>query len=309
MSSLTSAQKNLFEREKEQSEVICEDDNGISSNTGPLPFVKWAGGKRCLLKELVPALPDDFHDYYEPFVGGGALFFSIYKKLERAYLSDHNLELVITYQVIKNDPDKLIDALKNHQKNHDKEYYYKIRSQHENKDPIKRAARLIYLNKTCYNGLFRVNKEGKFNVPMGSYSNPRIVDEPNIWLCHEALESATIEYREFDTINPKKDDFVYCDPPYHPTDEISFTSYTRNDFTEKDQIRLRDFALDLTKKNVKVMLSNSNTKFIRDIYAMKPFIQNVVMAPRFVNCKKDGRNPVEELLITTYKTRKNITDY
>jgi|LDZT01.1.fsa_nt_gi DNA adenine methylase len=278
-------------------ETTEAEEETVSTAT---PFVKWVGGKRSLINELISNLPSEFNDFYEPFVGGGALFFALNEGLPVAYLSDTNLDLVLTYKVIQKEPQKLIDQLKIHNNNHSEEYYYKIRSQHELQDPIKIAARLLYLNKTCYNGLYRVNKSGHFNVPIGRYTNPNIVQETNILACHEALKSAIVEYKQFDQITPKKDDFVYFDPPYHPTDEASFTTYTKSNFTETDQVRLRDFALELHKRGVKVMLSNSNTKFINDLYKDKAFKIKIVNAPRFVNCKSNKRNAVEEVLIVSY---------
>lgn len=272
-------------------------NGGIRSSS---PFVKWVGGKRFLVNQLRQNLPEQFNTYYEPFVGGGALFFEIHEELESAVLSDKNLELIITYQAIKKNPEELIDLLKRHQRNHSKIYYYKIRKQHDLKDKIEVAARFIYLNKTCYNGLFRVNKKGHFNVPIGKYKNPNIVGEDNILACSEALQCAKIEYREFDTITPNEKDLVYFDPPYHPTDEISFTTYTKLDFTERDQERLKDFAVRLQKNGVYVLLSNSNTRFIQELYSMKPFTRLTVHVPRFVNCKADKRDPVEEALIRGY---------
>lgn len=269
-------------------------------NRSPCPFVKWAGGKRCIINELCENLPEDFNDYYEPFVGGGALFFEIHKQLDRAYLSDSNFELVITYRMIQKNPEELIDLLKVHQRNHSKDYYYQIRDHLNPEEPVEIAARFIYLNKTCYNGLYRVNKKGRFNVPLGRYKNPNVVQEENILACSKALTCAKIVGKEFDTIKPKENDFVYFDPPYHPTDEISFTKYTKLDFTEKDQERLRDFAIRLQKKGVYVLLSNSNTRFIRELYSVKPFTTLTVHAPRYVNCKADKRNPVEEALIRSY---------
>lgn len=302
MTSVISVQRKAIINHTKQDilDIFCSDKDVPITTDEPLPFVKWAGGKRCLIRELESNLPEEFNNYYEPFIGGGALFFAISKDLNSAFLSDFNFQLVLTYAAIKNDPEKLIAQLKTHAKQHSKDYYYKVRSYHNAKDPIFIAARLIYLNKTCYNGLYRVNKSGNFNVPIGRYTNPNIVQEANIRNCNRALQIATIECREFDTIQPEAGDFVYCDPPYHPTDEINFTSYTKNDFTEKDQERLRDFALKLHKKGVKVMLSNSNSKYINSLYDKKPFNIQVVEAPRFVNCKRDGRNPVEEVLITTY---------
>jgi len=286
------------------SEIDCIenefDDEVVPDGNFPVPFIKWVGGKRCLIKELISHSPEKFGTYYEPFVGGGALFFAMGKRLKQTTISDRNFDLIITYKVIQKEPEKLIALLKKHKENHSKEYYYKIRKQHDIKNPLDLAARLIYLNRTCYNGLFRVNKAGEFNVPMGTYKNPSIVNEPNILACHEILKKTKIEWRSCDTINPKTGDFVYCDPPYHPTDNLSFTSYTKLDFTEKDQVNLRDFAVNLNKKGIKIMLSNSNTNFIRDIYKSSIFHIHVVKAPRFVNCKKDKRNPVEEVIITNY---------
>jgi DNA adenine methylase len=166
--------------------------------------------------------------------------------------------------------------------------------------PVEIAARFLYLNKTCYNGLYRVNKKGQFNTPMGSYKNPDVVLEQNIGLCNEALRVANINYWQFDQIKPKEGDFTYFDPPYHPINVTNFTGYTKLDFTEQDQIRLRDFALKLHKAGVKVMLSNSSAQLIRQLYNDRPFIIRSVHAPRYINCKPNERNNVEELLITTY---------
>jgi DNA adenine methylase len=272
----------------------------------PCPFVKWAGGKRFLLGELCRNLPGELRnpdvfkgDYYEPFVGGGALFFALHKKLKKAYLSDSNHDLVITYRAIQENPYELIHLLEEHSRNNSKSYYLGIRQQ-EPVEPLEIAARFIYLNKTCYNGLYRVNRQGKFNVPYGTYKNPNIVDEKNILACHEALKCAKIEYKDFKAIKPRKGDFVYFDPPYHPTDVISFTEYTKTNFTEKDQADLMELARLLHKRGVKVMLSNSDTPFINDLYKGVPFRVQIVQAPRFVNCKADRRNLVREVLITNY---------
>lgn len=275
------------------------EDNENDYHTAQ-PFVKWVGGKRSIINELTSRMPKSFNNYFEPFVGGGALFYELNGKVKKAFLSDINLDLVIAYNVIKKEPQKIIDVLKEHAKNHNEEYYYKVRSQHNLQDPIKIAARFLYLNKTGFNGLFRVNKKGEFNVPIGRYTNPNIIQEKNIWQCHSALAKATIEYRTFETIAPQSGDFVYFDPPYHPTDESSFTKYTKLDFTEKDQIKLRDFVVELHKKGVKIMLSNSKTKFIESLFSSSIFTQHTVHAPRYINCKPNKRNSVEELLITNY---------
>lgn len=264
------------------------------------PFVKWAGGKRSIIEELASRVPSQFSDYYEAFAGGGALFFHLRDRLSRAFLSDVNFELVIAYNVIRQNPNELIAALKIHQTKHSEPYFYKVREQVDLQDPVAIAARFLYLNKTCYNGLYRVNKKGFFNVPMGSYKNPDVVQESNLKLCHDALQIAQINYWQFDQIKPKPNDFVYFDPPYHPVNGDNFTGYTKLDFTEQDQIRLRDFALELSKQGVKVMLSNSSARLTRKIYSGKSFIVRTVHAPRNINCKPNERNNVEELLITTY---------
>ncbi len=272
------------------------------------PFVKWAGGKRSIINKLKSRLPTQFGGYYEPFVGGGALFFEVAEKLTNAYLSDINIDLMLTYQVIKKEPNRLIEFLSEHARKHNKAYYNDIRSQHYSEDPIEIAARFVYLNKTCYNGLYRVNKANQFNVPIGNYVNPNIIQESNILACNKVFKAAKIQCKEFHKICPQKNDFVYFDPPYHPIDDISFTNYTEFDFTEDDQRELRDFVIDLHEKGVKVMLSNSNTDFIRELYKSKVFIIDVVIAPRYVSCKAKERSPVEDVLITNYNEISRVND-
>jgi DNA adenine methylase len=251
------------------------------------------------MNELLKRIPRQINDYYEPFVGGGALFFEIYNMVNHSYLSDLNADLIITYNIIKTNPKKLIELLQKYQENHNEEYYYKIRAMQDLSDPIENSARFIYLMKTCYNGLYRVNKSNEFNTPIGSYKNPTICDAENLFTVNKALQKAKVKYQDFTKINPKKGDFVYFDPPYHPTSNDSFVSYVSNGFTEKDQTRLRDFALELTKAGVKIMISNSNADFIWNIY-QKPFTVMQVDAPRVVNCKADKRQSVYETLITNY---------
>lgn len=266
------------------------------------PFVKWAGGKRGIIEELVSRLPAQITRYWEPFVGGGALFFELQARIESAFLSDSNLDLTIAYNVVKRDPSALISKLEEHARKHNSDYYYKIRAQFNLQDPIDVAARFLYLNKACYNGLYRVNKKGEFNVPIGSNTNPTsaIVQRDNIMLANMALQKAQIQYREFDTITPVADDFVYFDPPYHPSGHGSFTKYTKLDFSEKDQERLREFALKLHRQGVHVMISNSDTPFIRELFQANYWHIDVVQAPRMVNCKPDGRGAVNELVVTNY---------
>jgi DNA adenine methylase len=266
------------------------------------PFVKWVGGKRNLMDMLIARVPDEFNNYYEPFVGGGALFFGLAarERIKHAYLSDSNLELVFAYAAIKKDPATLIARLKEHAEKHSDNYYYKIRANTSLLNPVEIAARFIYLNKTGYNGLYRVNKKGEFNVPVGNYKSPGIVQEDNIWACHKALERATIACQEFDATEPRSGDFIYFDPPYHPTDETSFTQYSKLGFTEQDQVKLRNFTLKLHKDGIKVMLSNSDTRFINDLYGSSIFKVDIVQALRLVNCKPNKRNAINEVLITNY---------
>ena len=244
------------------------------------PFAKWVGGKRGIMSELVQRLPSSFDDYYEPFVGGGALFFERRAYMTgEIYLSDNNFSLMMTYKAIQDHVELLLERLTDHAQQHCKAYYYEVRSWHDLEDPIDVAARFIYLNRTCYNGLWRVNSKGEFNVPLGSYVNPKIVHEETLRTCHEALQGVKIQFQEFDKITPQAGDFVYFDPPYHPTDPTAFTQYVQSGFTEKDQERLRDTAVKLHQTGVLVMLSNSNTPYICDLYKSKRFKIEVISAP------------------------------
>lgn len=265
----------------------------------PKPFVKWVGGKRGILNELLKYIPQRINNYYEPFVGGGALFFKICDTANFSYLSDLNVDLVVTYKTIKDRPKELIEKLEIHARNHNQEYYYKVRESQELTDPIENSARFIYLMKTCFNGLWRVNKENRFNTPIGSYKNPNICDRQNILAVSNILQKAEIKYQDFSKIVPKQGDFVYFDPPYHPTAQDSFVKYVSKGFTEKDQIKLRDFALKLSKAGVKVMISNSDSDFILNIY-QKDFKIQKISAPRTINRKVDKRESVFEVLITNY---------
>lgn len=273
----------------------------IENGAVATPFVKWVGGKRGIIAELKKYAPAEFNDYYEPFIGGGALFFELRSKIKNATLIDSNIDLVFTYTAVRDNVEKLISLLQQHAIDHNKEHYYEVRSQHTLTDPTEIAARLIYLNKTCYNGLYRVNSKGEFNVPMGSYTDPAIVQESNLRACSKALQGIKIEVGDFTRIKPKSGDFVYFDPPYHPVSETAnFTGYGTFGFNEKDQERLRDFLLKLHGEGVKIMLSNSNTPLIRKLFKKNPFRVNIVNAPRLVNCKPNKRGSVEEVLITNY---------
>lgn len=268
----------------------------------PKPFVKWAGGKRQLLKTLYDSLPESFSDYHEPFVGGGALYFRLWSegRTKKAHLNDYNPELINAYRVIKRVPEELISELKRKKYANNSETFYKIRSE-EPQDTTERAARFIYLNRTAFNGLYRVNSRGKFNVPFGKYSNPRICDEENILLVSEALKRATITHGDFSGVKSKakRGDFVYFDPPYHPVSKTShFTSYTTASFTEEDQIRLKELFSILDERGVQVMLSNSCAPKIMELYSN--YAPERVMARRNINCKAEKRGAVAEILALNY---------
>ncbi len=274
----------------------------------PRPFLKWAGGKRQLLSELMPRInaAEPFERYHEPFVGGGALFFELTRlnKLEEreAHLSDQNEHLADAYCGLREDVEGLIELLFEHKRQHSKEYYLAVR-QTIPEALTARAARIIYLNKTCFNGLFRENSKGLFNVPMGRYQNPRICDEPNLRACAEALRHATIQTRSFETIldHAKAGDLVYFDPPYHPLSKTaSFTKYAKDDFGEDDQRRLAEVFHELTKRKVKVLLSNSMTDFICGLYDKPGVTIEEVLAKRCVNSRADRRGKISEALIRNF---------
>lgn len=272
----------------------------------PKPFVKWAGGKTSLLPELLERIPDTFSRYFEPFVGGGALFFALNPK--KGCLTDINEELINLYYVIKTDVDRLIKQLSYHR--NDESYYYDIRNKDREPDfknwtPLARASRMLYLNKTCWNGLYRVNSSGYFNVPFGDYKNPSIFDESNLRECSRVLENVELGVGSFERVEQKtsEGDFVYFDPPYAPLDPTSFTSYAKDDFGEKQQIKLKELCDVLTCSNVKFMLSNSYNDFILDLY--KGYRIDTVLAPRYINSKGDGRGKVKEVLVMNYEQEIN----
>lgn len=267
-----------------------------TDTTSASPLVKWAGGKRSIMGELTSRMPDEINRYYEPFVGGGAVFFET--EFDNASLSDLNSDLVMMYNVVKTSPYELIEMLKTHAKNNSKEYFYEVRLQHELIDPLEIAARFMYLNKTCFNGLYRVNKSGRFNVPFGSYKKPNIVQEENILACNNVLQKVTVSHHSYDKIDAKNGDFVYFDPPYYPENETYFTTYTKYGFSKGDHIQLRDFAIELCNSGVKVMISNSNTPAIRELYNRPEFDISMIIAPRYISCNGKKRVPAKELIIT-----------
>lgn len=274
----------------------------------PKPFVKWVGGKRQLLKQfrllnLYPPANFDpkLNKYFEPFVGGGAVFFDLLP--EKAELSDLNEELVITYNVIKNDIDGLIKSLKKHK--YEKEYYLKVRAKNPKElSNVEVASRFIYLNRTGFNGMYRVNSKGGFNVPFGRYNNPIICDEKNLRRVSKSLQKVSINHQDYKEVlkNAKKGDFIYFDPPYYPISKTaSFTSYTAESFLEKEQTELRNTFAELHKRGCFVMLSNSDTPFINKIYSEIPSAKiTKVEAGRAINSKGSKRGKITEVLVTNY---------
>jgi len=266
------------------------------------PFIKWAGGKRQLLEELTLGLPA-FENYHEPFLGGGALFFMLeaMNKVKTAYLSDSNEELINAYTVIKNDVFGLMAELASPMYINDETAYYKIRASKPT-SKTERAARFIYLNKTAFNGLYRVNSKDKFNVPFGRYGNPKILDSENLLLVHRALQKDELCCGDFTCVlkNAKRGDLVYFDPPYFPISKTSnFTSYTKDSFLEDGQFRLMKTFKALDSRGCYVMLSNSYSDFISDIY--DEFEQEVVRANRMINCKGDKRGKINELIVRNWE--------
>lgn len=292
------------------------------------PFVKWAGGKNSLIPQITKYYPFELKNgfierYIEPFVGGGAVLIDILQKYEikEAYAFDINIDLINCYNVIKNNVEKLINELDKKEKNfialNDEErqnYFYDIRAEYNSyklndKLDVKRASEFIFLNRTCFNGLYRVNKDGKFNVPCGKYKNPTICDSNNLRNLSELIKNVIFEYGDYRKSEKyvNNNTFVYFDPPYRPLSATSgFTSYTKEDFNDDNQKELAQYYNKLSLKNAKLMLSNSNPKnvnendnFFEDIY--KGFYINEVSAKRMINSNAKGRGEISELLITNYE--------
>lgn len=269
----------------------------------PRPFLKWAGGKSQLIQQYISYFPKNFQTYHEPFLGGGAVFFYLYRYQSniQAFLTDINPEVINAYCCVKNNVEQLILLLEEHQLRHNKNYYYDVRSC-TFATSIERAARLIYLNKTCFNGLYRENSKGDFNVPIGKYKNPTICNPDLLRSVSATLKSAQIEVRPFEAVlayAKKRSDFVYLDPPYYPLSSTSnFTAYSRYSFNENDQTRLRDVFVEIAGRGVKVMLSNSDCPFIRELY--KEFKIHSVSAARAINSDAKKRGRIPEVLVTSY---------
>ena len=275
------------------------------------PAVKWVGGKRQLIKDIEKYLPDDAYNsgisYYEPFIGGGAVLFHL--QPEKAVINDNNAELVNLYRVIKKDPEGLIKDLNKHQ--NEEGYFYKIRGL--DRDPesysrlseVERASRIIFLNKTCYNGLFRVNSAGEFNTPFGRYKNPKIVNDITIRAISSYFNrnDITILNTDFEAAleGIKKNSFVYFDPPYDPvSDSANFTGYTRAGFGRDEQLRLKVLCDRLNGMGIKFMLSNAATDFIKELYKDYSEYTEIITANRAVNSRPEKRGGVEELLVRNY---------
>lgn len=277
------------------------------SNKLVAPFLKWVGGKRQLMPSIVELLPKNIKElnYFEPFIGGGAVFFNLQPK--NAMINDFNDELINVYNVIKNNLNELIIDLKKHENNSD--YFYQIRSLDRTEEftgltPIQRASRVIYLNKTCFNGLYRVNNAGEFNAPFGRYKNPNIVNEPTLKAVNKYLNSNNVIIRSGDyaDILPEVNEssFVYLDPPYHPISENSnFTGYVQGGWDIFDQIRLREFCDQLNERGVKFLLSNSSAPLIKDQY--ENYKITTVKANRAINSNGADRGEVDEFLIRNYE--------
>ena len=271
------------------------------------PFVKWAGGKRSIIDKLIKLVPEDYKTYYEPFVGGGALLFVLQPK--KAVINDYNAELMNVYKCIKDEEkfSNMCNELNKHETNHSEEYYYKIRDLDKNKekfnklDDYKRAARTIYLNKACFNGLYRVNSKNEFNVPSGKKNKVNTYDGPNLGIIHCLLNFFDIKLQSIDfeesVKTAKKGDFIYFDPPYD-SDTSTFNSYTENGFGKEEQKRLSEVFKDLDKRGCYVMLSNYNTSLIKELYSGFNF--HYITAQRNIGASARNRGTVEEVIITNY---------
>ncbi len=278
----------------------------MKKNKLVVPVLKWVGGKRQLLDTLTPLLPKRVSTYCEPFVGGGAMLFNM--QPNTAYINDINSDLILVYNVIKNEVESLISALTEYKNEAD--FFYSVRDwdrdkrKYESLTDIERAARIIYLNKTCYNGLYRVNNAGEFNSPFGSYKNPNIVNAPVLRAVSSYFNNATIHFTSTDYAEAldliPKGTFVYLDPPYDPISATSsFTGYSKGGFTQADQIRLRECCDELHKRGIKFMLSNSSTEFIHEQYAA--YNITIVKAKRAINSVANKRGDVDEVVVRNYE--------
>lgn len=259
--------------------------------------MKWAGGKTQLLPQILSRFPAQFNRYHEPFVGGGAVFFNLHPK--QATLSDVNPDLVGAYQAIRDDVDGVIEALQAHRS--EEAYFYSVREQQvEMLSTTEAAARIIFLNRTCFNGLYRVNRKGKFNVPFGRYSNPTICNEQNLRRVSDALKDVRIKHQSVREMGRqvRRGDLVYFDPPYDPISKTaSFTAYAKGGFGDAEQEQLAEMFARFVGRGVHCVLSNSDTPFIRKLY--EGFNIETVYARRAINSRADRRGPVSEVLVSS----------
>jgi len=273
-----------------------------------VPLLKWAGGKRQLRSELTRRLPDRWGTYFEPFIGGGALLVELANRgrLERAVIGDKNPELVNLYRVVKQDPEGLTRALLDEKFRNDEESFRSLKAEFNTligtkKRPVERAALLVYLNKHSYNGLWRVNRKGHYNVPFGKYARLSLPSNQSLLKFSRMLGNVTLVHADFEQVvrTAKREDFVYFDPPYHPLSKTAcFTDYTTGGFSFEDQERLARAFRRLSDKGVLLMLSNSSTPEIKDLY--EGFFIHTVSAKRFINCKGEKRGGAFELIVTNY---------
>jgi DNA adenine methylase len=270
------------------------------------PFLKWAGGKGQLLDQFRRFYParKQVKRYLEPFLGGGAVFFHV-RALVRpatAILSDGNEELIATFKAVREEPEAVLAHLEDHRARHSKEHFYEVRAQAEPGTPSARAARMIYLNRSCFNGLYRVNSRGLFNVPFGKYENPRIVDRPGLLAASASLRKARLSTAPFTKVLDvaKAGDFIYFDPPYVPLSRTAnFTAYTQSSFGPREQETLAEVYTELHGRGCLVMLSNSDTPWVRERYAR--FHVHEVMARRNINSKSDSRGEISEVVVLNYR--------
>lgn len=276
----------------------------------PRPFLKWVGGKTQLLEQLQPLLPGTFRNYYEPFVGGAALFFDLrarYRLENEVTLSDVNSELVDCYTAIRDRVEDVIRVLRDHK--YESDYYYRVRGLDRTKLSVEEnAARTIFLNKTGYNGLYRVNRSGQFNVPFGRFTNPAFCDVENLRACSRALRGVHLVNGDYSAVyeTAKKGDFVYFDPPYVPVSATSdFTAYIPGGFGQAEQQKLAKVFAKLAKRGVQVMLSNSDVPFVRELYA--DFDVQTVYASRSVNSNAARRGKLQEVVVRSYTSPKRTS--
>lgn len=273
--------------------AIADEQKPTTQSIGAKPFLKWVGGKRSILDELQKRLPANFQTYHEPFIGGGALFFAV--QPSKAALSDINVHLMLAYKAVRDDVDGLIAALKIHASRHSAEYFSNARLRlSSEQDATRIASLMIYLNKTCFNGLYRVNKAGGFNVPFGKYKDPTLFDEAVLRNDSAVLQGVELEQRHFSQVEIAREDFFYLDPPYHKT----YDGYNGGGFADDEHRKLAELCREIHKFGAFFMLSNSDTPFVRELY--KGFKIEQVSASRSVSCKGDQRGRENELVIRNY---------